>query len=120
MSFEVPEHVYQGWDAREAGKRAERRWNRLFKEYEKAFPNEAAEFRRRMDGKLPADFEAKAAALIQECAAKGETIATRKASQNAMRSQGARGGPNQTIEACASGVSCSGTPSQLAEPSRRT
>ncbi|HYG56352.1 MAG TPA: transketolase, partial [Burkholderiales bacterium] len=83
-AFEIPEHVYQGWDAREAGKRAERRWNRLFKDYEKNFSSEAAEFQRRVAGKLPADFDAVTQKFIEECHARGETIATRKASQNTL------------------------------------
>src|SRR5205085_8362329 len=56
--FEVPQAVYDGWDAREPGKRAERRWNRLFSSYEKHNPEQAAEFRRVMKGELPADLEA--------------------------------------------------------------
>jgi transketolase len=80
--FEIPEHIRQGWDAREAGKRAERRWKRLFAAYEKQFPAEAAALRRRLEGALPADFGALAAALAQDMQAKGEAVATRKASQN--------------------------------------
>jgi transketolase len=82
--FQVPEHVYQAWDAREPGKRAERRWTRLFASYEKAYPNEAAQFKRRMAGELPGDFDAAAQALVQGMNAKAETLATRKASQNAL------------------------------------
>jgi transketolase len=80
-AFEIPQPVYQGWDAREAGKRAERRWQKAFKAYQAAFPSEAAEFQRRVKGELPADFDAKVAALIAEFGAKAETIATRRASQ---------------------------------------
>ena len=79
--FVIPEHVYRGWDAREAGKRAERRWQKAFKAYEAAFPQEAAEFERRMAGKLPADLEQKLSALASEANQKGETLATRRASQ---------------------------------------
>jgi transketolase len=82
--FEIPEHIRQGWDAREAGKRAERRWKRLFAAYEKQFPAEAAALRRRLEGALPADFGALAAALAQDMQAKGEAVATRKASQNVL------------------------------------
>jgi transketolase len=82
--FEIPEHVYQGWDARETGKRAERRWKSLFKKYSSQYPAEAAEFERRMAGSLPADFDARVQSLAAECDAKAETIATRKASQNAL------------------------------------
>ncbi len=83
-AFEIPEPVRQGWDAREAGKRAERRWNRLLAGYEKQFPAEAAEFRRRMAGELPAGFDSLAGQLLEETNRKAETVATRKASQNAL------------------------------------
>jgi transketolase len=76
--------VYEGWDARKRGASAERRWKKLLAGYEKQYPAEAAEFRRRTADGLPADFAARAAALIQEFDAKAETVATRKASQNAL------------------------------------
>jgi len=80
--FVIPESIYATWDAKETGKRAERRWNRTLKEYSKQFPAEAAEFVRRMAGKLPAgDVFTK---LIDETVQKAETVATRKASQNAL------------------------------------
>ena len=82
--FEIPRAIYAAWDAREAGKRAERRWNRLFSSYEKQFAAQAAEFRRRMAGALPADFAGRFSALLSESHQKGETIATRKASQNVL------------------------------------
>jgi transketolase len=79
--FVIPEHVYRGWDAREAGKRAEQRWKRLFASYEKQVPAEAAEFRRRIAGELPASLGQTVDRLVQEFSAKAETVATRKASQ---------------------------------------
>jgi transketolase len=82
--FEIPQHVYEGWDARKRGAAAERRWKKLLAGYEKQYPAEAAEFRRRMAVELPPDFDARAAQLIQEFDAKAETIATRKASQNVL------------------------------------
>ena len=82
--FVVPEPVYGGWDARDAGKRAERRWQKAFKAYTAAFPQEASEFERRTRGDLPADFENRLQDLVSEFNTKGETIATRKASQNAL------------------------------------
>jgi len=55
--FVVPDNVRAGWDARETGKRAERRWNRVFKDYQKQFPAEAAEFTRGWPAScLPATF----------------------------------------------------------------
>lgn len=84
-AFEVPEDIYAGWNAKEKGAAKEAAWNDKFAAYAKAFPQEAAEFTRRMKGELPADFSEKAEAFIQECQAKGESIASRKASQNAIK-----------------------------------
>jgi transketolase len=84
--FEVPDDVRQGWNARERGKRAERRWKRLFAEYEKANPDLAKEFLRRIAGDLPSDFQEKIRGLVTDTNLKAETIATRKASQNALES----------------------------------
>jgi transketolase len=82
--FVIPEAVYVRWNARELGKRAERRWTRLREAYAKAHPELLAEFTRRVSGTLPADFEARIAELLAAVDAKAETIATRKASQNAL------------------------------------
>ena len=83
-AFEIPKPVYEGWDAKKRGASAERRWKKLFSAYDAQHPEAAAAFRRRMAGELPADFGARAEALVKETDAKGETIATRKASQNAL------------------------------------
>jgi transketolase len=83
-AFVVPEAVYRGWDARDAGKRLERRWKKIFENYKKEFPDDAAEFERRVAGELPRQFEEKISALIAEFGQKGETLATRKASQNVL------------------------------------
>ncbi|MGZ8256248.1 MAG: transketolase [Gallionella sp.] len=82
--FEIPAHVYKAWDAKEKGAALEAAWNKKFAAYKAAFPTEAAEFVRRSKGDLPADFAAHAAKVIADINAKGETIATRKASQNAI------------------------------------
>ena len=82
--FEIPQHVYDGWDARKRGASAERRWKRRFAGYEKQYPAEAAEFSRRTTSALPVDFLARVEALVKEIDAKAETVATRKASQNAL------------------------------------
>jgi transketolase len=82
--FEIPKHVYDAWDARTKGAGLENLWNNKFAEYKKAFPKEAADFERRMKGDLPANWAEFSAKAIADIAAKGETIATRKASQNAI------------------------------------
>nr|WP_322940540.1 transketolase [Pseudomonas sp. s4] len=86
--FEIPAEIYAEWDAKEAGAAAEAAWNEKFAAYAAAHPELAAEFKRRMAGELPGDFAEKASAYIQEVAAKGETIASRKASQNVLNAFG--------------------------------
>jgi transketolase len=82
--FEIPEAVRAGWDAREAGKKAEKTWASLLKRYAKEFPADAAEFQRRIAASLPPDFDSRVAALMEDLNSKGETLATRKASQNVL------------------------------------
>ena len=87
-SFEIPENVYEGWSAKEKGAAAEQSWNDKFAAYAKDFPELAAEYKRRITGELPADFSAQAQAYIDECQAKGEVVASRKASQNTLNAFG--------------------------------
>lgn len=82
--FEIPADIYAQRDAKDAGAKAEAQWQGQFAAYKAEHPELAAEFERRMAGDLPADFAEKAAAYIAEVAAKGETIASRKASQNCL------------------------------------
>ncbi len=82
--FEVPQDIQAGWDARDACSRAEAEWNSRFEAYAAAYPAEAAEFKRRIAGDLPADWSEKSDAFVASVVAKAETIASRKASQNAL------------------------------------
>ena len=82
--FEIPDAIYAAWNARECGALLEADWDAKFAAYRAAHPELAAEFDRRIAGDLPHDFAATAAAFIAAQAAKGETIATRKASQQAI------------------------------------
>ena len=82
--FEIPDGVRQGWDAKEKGKRAERRWKRVFNAYEKEHPELAKEFLRRVSGVLPSNFQQKVQEMLSDVNSKAETIASRKASQNAL------------------------------------
>jgi len=86
--FEIPADIYAEWDAKEAGRAVEAEWDQRFAAYSAAFPTEASELVRRLSGDLPADFSEKASAYIAEVAAKGESIASRKASQNALNAFG--------------------------------
>jgi transketolase len=82
--FEVPQHIYDGWDAKKRGAALERAWNDKFAAYEKAQPELAREFRRRVTGELPANWSTHCQVLLEKIIAKAESIATRKASQNAI------------------------------------
>ncbi len=83
-AFEIPQSVYTDWDRREAGAKAQQAWDKRFAAYASGHPELAREFKRRMAGDLPADFAAAVAAAVEAANAKGETVATRKASQLAL------------------------------------
>ncbi|KHD06087.1 transketolase [Candidatus Thiomargarita nelsonii] len=86
--FVMPDEIYQGWDAKVSGARLEEEWNEKFAAYEKAFPELAAELKRRLAGDLPENFLEKANTFISSVDAKAEKIASRKASQNALNGLG--------------------------------
>ncbi len=83
--FEVPADVYTAWDAKATGRTIEADWDALFHAYGERFPQEAGELVRRMKGELPGNFAEVVKAYIANCVDKKETIATRKASQNAIQ-----------------------------------
>ena len=82
--FEIPDEVYMAWEAREKGYAAETSWKELFIRYEEEYPVQAMELIRRVKGQFHSDFDSYAQAYIAECNEKAESIATRKASQNAI------------------------------------
>ncbi|MDN5752237.1 MAG: transketolase, partial [Nitrosospira sp.] len=84
LPFEIPNDVYAMWDGRAKGEKLEAEWNRKFAEYSEKYPAEAAEFTRRMSGELPDGWREHVDGLIGRVDAKQETIASRKASQNAI------------------------------------
>ncbi|WP_260261433.1 transketolase [Vibrio intestinalis] len=87
--FEIPQEVYAEWSAQEAGAAKEAAWNEKLAAYEAAHPELAAEFKRRVNGELPAEWEAKATQIIADLQANPANIASRKASQNALEAFGA-------------------------------
>ncbi|MCG9599108.1 transketolase [Vibrio sp. Isolate25] len=86
--FEIPADVYAEWDAKEAGAAKEAAWNAKFDAYTAAYPAEAAELKRRLNGELPAEWEEKATQIIADLQANPANIASRKASQNALEAFG--------------------------------
>lgn len=88
-AFEIPDDIYSAWDKKEAGAAAEQAWDQRFAAYQAAYPELAAEFVRRMAGELPADFAQRSAEYIAQTQAASETIASRKASQQAIETYAA-------------------------------
>jgi transketolase len=86
--FEIPQDIYEGWDAKETGAKVENDWNNRFENYRSEFPELAAEFERRIVGELPRDWAQKSQAFVHQVNEKGETIASRKASQNTLNGFG--------------------------------
>ena len=82
--FEVPKDIYAAWDFKKRGQAAEHEWNKEFQKYKTKFPELAAQLQRRMQGDLSKDFSSTLNAYLKTCQSKAETIATRKASQNAI------------------------------------
>ena len=82
--FVIPKDVYAAWDAKPAGAKREKDWNERFAAYRKAFPSEAADLLRRINGDRPPTWPAAVDRLLAACAEKKETIATRKASAAAI------------------------------------
>jgi transketolase len=85
VPFDIPAPIYQAWDAKDRGAALEAKWNELFAGYRAQYPQLAAELERRMKGELPGNFDEVLAAAIATAVDKKETIATRKASQNAIQ-----------------------------------
>ena len=83
-AFEIPKEYYDAWDAKAKGKQVEDEWNARFDAYAKAYPDLAQEFKRRVNGDLPANWQQVAKDFVNKLQANPATIATRKASQNAI------------------------------------
>ena len=82
--FVIPESAYAQWDAKARGAQLEAAWNTRFAAYRAAFPEQAAEFTRRMRGELPAGWAQTVADTLAAANTKAETVASRKASQIAL------------------------------------
>ncbi|WP_427977031.1 transketolase [Agarivorans sp.] len=83
-AFEVPSHIYQAWDHRAKGSEQENAWNDLFAAYQKAYPELAREYSRRVQGELPENWQAESLALLQGLQNQPANIASRQASKNTL------------------------------------
>jgi transketolase len=82
--FDIPDDVRQAWDATARGVAAQAQWDQLFAAYKNLYPQDAAEFERRMRGDLSAAYTQGLAQALAAIVAKPDAVATRKASQNAL------------------------------------
>lgn len=87
-AFEIPAEIYRGWDARQRGAEFEAEWNEKFSAYAGRYPEEAAEFTRRVKGDLPENWQETSRTYIKVTRQKAESMASRKASQNALNAYG--------------------------------
>ncbi|MGQ3903082.1 transketolase [Mixta calida] len=86
--FEIPQEIYQQWDAKQAGQEREKAWNEKFAVYKAAYPELAAEYTRRMTGGMPENWQQETQKFIEQLQANANKIASRKASQNALEAYG--------------------------------
>ncbi len=86
--FEIPADIYAAWNATEKGSEVESQWDAKFAAYQAQFPELAAEFKRRMNGELSADWKVVSENYIRELQANPAKVATRKASQNTLEAFG--------------------------------
>jgi transketolase len=86
--FVIPQEIYDGWNHSAQGIEAEEDWNEKFKAYRAEYPKEANEFERRMLGELPSNFVEEMDKYITKTQEEMPSIASRKASQNAIEAMG--------------------------------
>ena len=86
--FKIPEDIYAAWNAVESGRAIEAEWCSMFDSYSESHPDLARSFLRRMDGELPTDWAGKADQFVASVVAAGDSVATRKASQQVLEGLG--------------------------------
>jgi transketolase len=87
-AFEIPQNIYNGWDASDKGLKTENEWNQLFTEYAREFPELAKEYTRRMSAELPENFSEQAQKMVVKAQAEATSMPTRKASMYALEALG--------------------------------
>jgi len=86
--FEVPDEIYNGWNATDKGNAQEDNWNEQFNAFAAEYAEEAKELKRRISGDLPEDFSEQMDAFIQKLDQEGADLASRKASENSLQAIG--------------------------------
>ena len=82
--FDIPDEYYAAWDAKPNGEKLESAWQKKLLSYEKKYPELAAEYKRRMQNELPSNWSDVVDRYLNSTVEKAESLATRKASQNAI------------------------------------
>ncbi len=86
--FQIPGEVVAGWDARGRGAAAQAAWQQKFEAYRAAHPQLAAEYERRMAGRLPEHWQQVVAQYVAQTAQNTAPFATRQTSQQALNAFG--------------------------------
>nr|WP_321242867.1 transketolase [uncultured Tolumonas sp.] len=86
--FVIPADIATEWNAKDAGVAKEAAWNEKYAAYAEAHPELAAEYKRRVNGDLPANWAEASQAFVEQLQANPSKIASRKASQNAIEAFG--------------------------------
>lgn len=87
-AFEIPQAMYNEWNAKTQGAKSEQTWNEQFTTYKQAYPELAAEFERRINRQLPKQWQNESQKFVEQLQANPANIATRKASQNTLEAFG--------------------------------
>ena len=79
--FEIPESVYEFWNAKSSGAELNKDWDQLMETLKENNPDKYKELTRRISGNLPEDFSQMYSAFLDSCDKENTSMATRKASQ---------------------------------------
>ncbi|MFW6216733.1 MAG: 1-deoxy-D-xylulose-5-phosphate synthase N-terminal domain-containing protein, partial [Desulfohalobiaceae bacterium] len=82
--FQIPQEIYEAFDARSNGQKLQEEWNRKFSSYKEKYMDMAREFQRQTAGVLPQALSSRISELAQDLEEKGQELATRKASKQVL------------------------------------
>jgi len=86
--FEIPDDIYQAWDATKQGMQSQQEWEQTFSQYQKTHPELANELTRRMQGDMPANWKEQTEKALQAINADAKSVATRKSSELSLEAVG--------------------------------
>lgn len=86
--FEIPAHLYESWSCVARGGQAQADWQAAFTAYRADYPELAAEFERRMAGRLPAGWTDAIRRVAASAQAEMKPLATRQSSQACLNALG--------------------------------